>query len=105
MPIYEELAKAKQVEATIKGNKTRHNEDLPVVEKLPQLVKEPPAPKARDEAAKATGANGRYVQEVKIHCKIKDRSKGGFLLPDLWRLLRVQNNRKRMKSILLVTYW
>jgi DNA-binding XRE family transcriptional regulator len=42
-----EDAKKRQREAIVKGNKTRHEENPPVVETLPQLVKEPPK-KARE---------------------------------------------------------
>ena len=57
-------AKDRQKAATVKGNKTRHVTDSPVVAALPQLAK--PAPKARDIAGAAFGVSGKTVDAAAI---------------------------------------
>jgi len=55
-PHFAAQAKERQIEAVKKGNVSRHNES-PVPEKVPALVKSD----SRDQAGKAAGVNGRYV--------------------------------------------
>lgn len=56
-PMFDERAKERQIIAIARGNVNRHESQLPIVEKVPQLA----STKARDEAGKAAGVNGRYV--------------------------------------------
>ena len=56
-PMFDERAKRRQVEALKRGNETKHGGDSSIVEKIPQSTNT----KARDEAGKAAGVNGRYV--------------------------------------------
>jgi hypothetical protein len=58
MPFYSLAAKERQVEALKRGNETKHGEDSSIVEKIPPSKQKT---KARDEAGKAAGVNGRYV--------------------------------------------
>ena len=62
--IYDAEAKERQVEATVKGNKTRHkSSDAPVVANFPQLAK--PEKKSRDKAAAAVGVSGKLVDAAR----------------------------------------
>jgi hypothetical protein len=56
-PMFDERAKRRQVEALKRGNETKHGGDSSIVEKIPQSRNT----KSRDEAGKAAGVNGRYV--------------------------------------------
>ena len=64
LPMFEARAKARQVEATILGNKTRHQEQ-PVSQKIEQLAVEANEKKATQEAAKAFGTNRQYIADAK----------------------------------------
>ena len=57
---YDKAAKDRQVAATVKGNKTRHDKESPVVENLPPLARE----KARDEVGKAVGVSGKSIDHA-----------------------------------------
>lgn len=59
--IYDRQAKERQQAATVKGNKTRHGIEMPVVENLPPLAT---PEKARDAAGKAVGVSGKLVDSA-----------------------------------------
>jgi hypothetical protein len=56
-PMFDERAKRRQIEALKRGNETKHGNDFSIEEKIPQSRNT----QARDEAGKAAGVNGRYV--------------------------------------------
>ena len=64
MKAEQELAKERQAEAGIRGNKSRHQADSPVEELVPQPANR--APQARDIVAKIVGVNPRYIDMAKM---------------------------------------
>ena len=63
------LAKDRQEVALKQGNKTEHGGKTSIVEKIPQSIV-----KSRDEAGKAAGVNGKYVD---MATQAKDRQEAG----------------------------
>lgn len=59
-PFFAEDAKRRQQEAG-----KLHGRGQKLVEKVPQAIEPPAAPKAREEAAKSVGVNDRYVSDAK----------------------------------------
>jgi len=69
-PYYEALARERQEAALKQGNKTKHGGKTSIPEKIPESK----GKDARDEAGKAAGVNGKYVDMAAL---AKDRQEAG----------------------------